>query len=159
MLDFYREKGNYQRVNGNQPIEKVTADIRVIVRDELAKHLFNVVVFGYPGSGRGSQGAALARKYGLEYVATGPMLDDEIKAGTPLGRKIIGLYESGQLVPDEIVVQLIEKKLARSDRREGLHLQGIPAHAGAVVHPRRPAAASTAPPSRASSRSRCRRSS
>ena len=61
VLDFYREKGNYQRANGNQAIEKVTTDIRVVVRNELAKYLVNVVVFGYPGSGRGSQGAALAR--------------------------------------------------------------------------------------------------
>jgi adenylate kinase len=126
VLDFYREKGNYQRVNGNQPIEKVTADIRVIVRSELAKHLVNVVVFGYPGSGRGSQGAALARKYGLEYVATGPMLDQEIKARTSLGQKIIGLYESGQLVPDEIVVQLIEKKLERSSGVKGFIFKGFP---------------------------------
>ena len=126
MLDFYRAKGNYQRVNGNQAIEKVTTDIRAIVRDELAKHLVNVVVFGYPGSGRGSQGAALARKYGLECVATGPMLDHEIKTGTPLGQKIIGLYESGQLVPDEIVVQLIEKKLERSNGVKGYIFKGFP---------------------------------
>jgi adenylate kinase len=126
VLDFYRAKGNYQRVNGNQAIEKVTAEIRVIVRNELAKHLVNVVVFGYPGSGRGSQGAALARKYGLDYVATGPMLDQEIKAGTPLGQKIIGLYESGQLVPDEIVVQLIEKKLERSNGVKGYIFKGFP---------------------------------
>jgi len=126
VLDFYREKGNYQHVNGNQSIEKVTADIRVIVRNELAKHLVNVVVFGYPGSGRGSQGAALARKHGLEYVATGPMLDQEIKARTPVGQKIIGLYESGQLVPDEIVVQLIEKKLERSSGIKGFIFKGFP---------------------------------
>jgi adenylate kinase len=83
VLGLYRERGSYQRVNGNQSIEKVTAVIRAIIRNELARHLVNVVVFGYPGSGRGSRGAALARKYGLEYVATGPMLDDEIKAGRP----------------------------------------------------------------------------
>jgi len=126
VLDFYREKGNYQRANGNQAIEKVTTDIRVVVRNELAKYLVNVVVFGYPGSGRGSQGAALARKYGLEYVATGPMLDEEIKARTPLGQRIIGLYESGQLVPDEIVVQLIEKKLERSGGVKGFIFKGFP---------------------------------
>ena len=126
VLDFYREKGNYQRANGNQAIEKVTTDIRVVVRNELAKYLVNVVVFGYPGSGRGSQGAALARKYGLEYVATGPMLDEEIKARTPLGQRIIGLYESGQLVPDEIVVQLIEKKLERSSGVKGFIFKGFP---------------------------------
>jgi adenylate kinase len=126
VLDFYREKGNYQRVNGSQAIDKVTEDIRVIVRSELARHLVNVVVFGYPGSGRGSQGAALARRYGLEYVATGPMLDQEIKAGTPVGRKIVSLYESGQLVPDEIVVQLIEKKLERSNGVKGYIFKGFP---------------------------------
>jgi len=126
VLDFYREKGNYQRANGNQAIEQVTTDIRVIVRNELAKYLVNVVVFGYPGSGRGSQGAALARKYGLEYVATGPMLDQEIKARTPLGQRIIGLYEGGQLVPDEIVVQLIEKKLERSSGVKGFIFKGFP---------------------------------
>ena len=126
VLDFYREKGNYQRVNGDQSIEDVAAGIRAIIRDELAKHLVNVVVFGYPGSGRGSQSAALARKYGLEYVATGPLLDQEIKAGTPIGRKIVALYESGQLVPDEIVVQLIEKKLERSREVKGFIFKGFP---------------------------------
>jgi len=126
VLDFYRERGNYQRVNGNQSIDEVAADIRAIIRDELAKHLVNVVVFGYPGSGRGSQSEALARKYGLEYVATGPLLDQEIKAGTPIGRKIVALYESGQLVPDEIVVQLIEKKLERSREVKGFIFKGFP---------------------------------
>jgi len=100
--------------------------IRAIIRDELVKHLVNVVVFGYPGSGRGSQSASLARKYGLEYVATGPLLDQEIKAGTPIGRKIVALYESGQLVPDEIVVQLIEKKLERSREVKGFIFKGFP---------------------------------
>ena len=107
-------------------IEKVTADIRVVVRNELAKYLVNVVVFGYPGSGRGSQSKALAGKFGLEYVATGPLLDQEIKAGTPIGRRIISLYESGQLVPDEIVVQLIEKKLERSREVKGFIFKGFP---------------------------------
>ena len=64
-----------------QRSRRSTADHPAIIRDELSKRLFNVVLFGYPGSGRGSQGTALARKFGLEYVATGPMLDQEIKAG------------------------------------------------------------------------------
>src|SRR5512138_1473861 len=126
VLDFYRQKGNYRHVDGSRTIEEVAADIRAIIRDELARHLVNVVVFGYPGSGRGSQSKALARKYGLEYVATGPLLDQEIKAGTALGRKIVTLYESGQLVPDEIVVQLIEKKLERSREVKGFIFKGFP---------------------------------
>lgn len=126
VLDFYREKGIYRRVNGDQSIEGVTADIRAIVREELAKHLVNVVVFGYPGSGRGSQGAALAKRFGLEYVATGPMLDEEIRAKTAVGQRILGLYESGQLVPDEIVVQLIEQKLERYKAVKGFIFKGFP---------------------------------
>ncbi len=126
VLDFYRQKGNYRHVDGSRTIEEVAADIRAIIRDELARHLVNVVVFGYPGSGRGSQSKALARKYGLEYVATGPLLDQEIKAGTALGRKIVGLYESGQLVPDEIVVPLIERKLERSREVKGFIFKGFP---------------------------------
>jgi adenylate kinase len=126
VLDFYRARGSYQHVNGDQPIADVAADIRAIMRGELAKHLVNVVVFGYPGSGRGSQGEALARKYGLEYVATGPLLDQEIKTGTAIGRRVVTLYEGGQLVPDEIVVQLIEKKLAGSRGVKGFIFKGFP---------------------------------
>ena len=53
-------------------------------------------------------------------------LDDEIKAGTPIGRRIASLYESGQLVPDEIVVPLIEKKLERSKEVRGFIFKGFP---------------------------------
>ena len=126
VLQFYRDRGLYVEVDGSAPVGEVRARIAGIVRDELSKRLFNVVLFGYPGSGRGSQGRALAKKYDLEYVATGPMLDEEIKRGTETGRRITSLYESGQLVPDEIVVQLIEKKLAASNGVKGFIFKGYP---------------------------------
>lgn len=126
VLQFYRDRGIYVEVDGSAPVEEVRASIARIVADELSKRLFNVVLFGYPGSGRGSQGRALARRYDLEYVATGPMLDEEIKRGTDIGRRITSLYESGQLVPDEIVVQLIEKKLADSKGVKGFIFKGYP---------------------------------
>lgn len=126
VLGFYREKGIYHSADGDQPIGDVTTAIRAIIREELAKYLVNIVVFGYPGSGRGSQGYALAKKYGLEYVATGPMLDAEIKAGSAIGKKILDLYEGGQLVPDEIVVQLIEKKLEQPKDVKGYIFKGFP---------------------------------
>jgi adenylate kinase len=126
VLQFYRDRGIYLEVDGTKSIEGVQQDIAGIVRAELSKRLFNIAIFGYPGSGRGSQGKALAKKFGLEYVATGPMLDREIKLGTETGRKINALYESGQLVPDEIVVQLIEKKLAESSDVKGFIFKGYP---------------------------------
>ncbi|NVO20475.1 MAG: adenylate kinase [Bacteroidetes bacterium] len=126
VLQFYKDKGIYIEVDGTKSIENVHDQITQIISHELSKSLFNIVLFGYPGSGRGSQGKALARHFGLEYVATGPMLDQEIKDDTETGRKINELYENGQLVPDEIVVQLIEKKLADSKDIKGFIFKGFP---------------------------------
>lgn len=126
VLQFYKERGIYIPVNGQQSIEKVSKDIDDIVQEELHKSLFNIVLFGYPGSGRGSQGKALAKKYDLEFVATGPMLEQEIKKQSPIGKEIKSLYESGQLVPDHLVVQLIEKKLEESKGVKGFIFKGFP---------------------------------
>ncbi len=126
VLQFYKDRGIYMEVDGTTGIEDVHAQITQIIRHELSKSLFNIVLFGYPGSGRGSQGNALAKHFGLEYVATGPMLDLEIKLNTETGKKITALYENGQLVPDEIVVQLIEKKLTESKDVKGFIFKGFP---------------------------------
>lgn len=120
VLQFYRDKGIYVEVDGTSAIDAVQQRISTTIQNELSKRLFNVVLFGYPGSGRGSQGKALAQKFGLEYVATGSMLEQEIKQGTETGKKITALYENGQLVPDEIVVQLIEKRLAEAKDAKGV---------------------------------------
>ncbi|MCB1121757.1 MAG: adenylate kinase, partial [Verrucomicrobiae bacterium] len=85
VLQFYEEKGQHFEVNAEESIEAVRDRINEIVQHELSKKLLNIVLFGYPGCGRGSQGRALAAKYGLEYVATGKMLDQEIAAGTANG--------------------------------------------------------------------------
>ena len=126
VLQFYKDKGIYHEVKGDQSIDRVNLDIQKIIKEELNKSLFNVVLFGYPGSGRGSQGIALAKRYGLEYVATGQMLDHEIQNGSEIGKRIIELYENGELVPDEIVVQLIEKKIEDSNGVKGFIFKGFP---------------------------------
>jgi adenylate kinase len=126
VLQYFKDRGLYREIDGTQSVEAVRDRIDAILTEELHKRLFNVVLFGYPGSGRGSQGKALAKAYDLEYVATGPMLDEEIRQGTEIGRRISALYESGQLVPDEIVVQLIEKKLAASNGVKGFIFKGYP---------------------------------
>ena len=126
VLQFYKDKGIYFEVNGIDTIENVNQEIIEIISHELSKKLLNIILFGYPGSGRGSQGKALAKAYGLEYVATGEMLDQEIKDNTEMGKRIMDLYENGQLVPDEIVVQLIEKKLSNSKDIKGFIFKGFP---------------------------------
>jgi adenylate kinase len=126
VLNFYKERQNYISVNGLQNIKKVSEDIERIINERLSKKLLNIVMFGYPGSGRGSLSKALSEKYQLEFVATGAMLDDEIKKKSEIGKKIECLYESGQLVPDEIVIPLIEKKLQQSNNVRGFIFKGFP---------------------------------
>lgn len=126
VLQFYKDKGIYHPIDGAASIEKVNKDISKILQNELSKSLLNIVLFGHPGSGRGSQGIALAEKFGLEYVATGRMLDQEIKRGTDIGKRIQELYDNGQLVPDEIVVQLIEQKIENSKGIKGFIFKGFP---------------------------------
>jgi len=126
VLQFYKDKGIYKAINGSKSVEKVNKDISKILQNELSKSLLNIVLFGHPGSGRGSQGMALAEKFGLEYVATGKMLEQEIEKNTETGKRIKMMYESGQLVPDEIVVQLIEQKIENSKGIKGFIFKGFP---------------------------------
>ena len=126
VLRFYKEKGICHDIDGTMGIEEVKQNITEIISAELQKKLLNIVLFGYPGSGRGSQGKALAERFGLEFIATGPMLDTEIKRRTPLGTKVIELYENGALVPDEIVIQLLERRLAETRDAKGFIFKGYP---------------------------------
>jgi len=126
VLQFYKDRGIYYPIDGAKSINEVTVSISEILQEELSKKLLNIVLFGYPGSGRGSQGMALSKKYGLEYVATGKMLDEEIKNKTDIGLKIKAIYDSGQLVPDEIVVKLIENKIENSKGIKGFIFKGYP---------------------------------
>ncbi|MBB6482526.1 adenylate kinase [Spirochaeta isovalerica] len=127
VLEFYREKGILRNVDGNKSIDDVTGQIKDILKEEMKHSLYNVVLFGYPGSGRGSHGEALAEKYGLEYIATGPMLAEEIEKGSEIGKSIESFYNSGELVPDDVVVQLIEEKIEKSRGNvKGYIFKGFP---------------------------------
>ncbi len=134
VLQFYKEKGIYQSVDGRNGIEDVKTDITKIVKQELSKSLLNIVLFGYPGSGRSSQGKALAKQFDLEFIATGELLSKEASENTKLGKKILELYEKGMLehgiigqnFPDDIVVQLIEKKFQNLNGAKGFIFKGFP---------------------------------
>ncbi len=126
VLNFYKDKGICFDLMSVKSVSEVRKSINKIIKNELSKRLLNIVLFGYPGSGRGSQGKAIAKKYGLEYIATGPMLGEEIEKRTEIGQKVQEFYENGQLVPDEIVVQLIEKKLEKSKNVKGVIFKGFP---------------------------------
>jgi adenylate kinase len=134
VLQFYKEKGIYFDVDGRNGIEDVKIEIKNIVKQELSKSLINIVMFGYPGSGRSSQGRALAKQFDLEFISTGELLVKEVYDNTPIGKKIMDMYERGQLardevgqmIPDDMVVQLIERKLSNVNDIKGFIFKGFP---------------------------------
>jgi adenylate kinase len=86
----------------------------------------NVLILGPQGSGKGTQAKLIASQYGLAHIATGDMLRGAIAAGTDLGRRVQGLVEHGQLVPDDLMVELIRERLAQPDADDGFVLDGFP---------------------------------
>lgn len=85
-----------------------------------------VTLMGPPGVGKGTQADRLKGHLGVPHVSTGDLLRDAVKQGTPMGRKARTFVESGELVPDELMGELIAERLARPDAAEGFILDGFP---------------------------------
>lgn len=126
VLDFYKKKGIHHSINSQQSIEGVHADIEEVLQSELNKKLLNIVIFGKPGSGRGNQGLALAKKYDLEYISIGTMLEEEIRNKTKIGLKVKADREKGKLAPDEVFVELIEQRIKDMRGAKGFVFKGFP---------------------------------
>jgi adenylate kinase len=86
----------------------------------------NLLLLGPQGSGKGTQAARIAAEYGIPHVSTGEMFRSAMAAGTPLGERIRPLYDAGELIPDDITIELIEERLSEGDAREGFVLDGFP---------------------------------
>jgi adenylate kinase len=86
----------------------------------------NLLLLGPQGSGKGTQAARIAAEYVIPHVATGDMFRTAMEAGTELGRRIRPLYEAGELIPDDVTIELIEERLAEDDARNGFVLDGFP---------------------------------
>ena len=81
---------------------------------------------GPPGVGKGTQAARLRKELGVPHVSTGDILREAVQAGTPLGRKARSFMDSGGLVPDDVVGDLIAERLSRPDAAKGFVLDGFP---------------------------------
>ncbi len=84
----------------------------------------NIVIFGAPGAGKGTQSDFIVEKYGLTHISTGDLLRKEIADGTPLGLRIKGIMDAGQLVSDDIVVEMIDNAITRDTK--GILFDGFP---------------------------------
>ena len=88
--------------------------------------MFNLILFGPPGSGKGTQSEKLIEKYGLKHLSTGDLLRSEIAAQTPLGLEAKKLMDKGQLVPDEVVIGMISTALDTNPQAKGFLFDGFP---------------------------------
>ncbi len=86
----------------------------------------NLIIFGPPGAGKGTQAKILVEKRNYVQLSTGDMLRSARKSGSPLGRRVAGIMDRGDLVSDEIVVELIESELDAHRRAEGFIFDGFP---------------------------------
>ena len=85
-----------------------------------------VVLLGAPGSGKGTQGALLSKHYKIPTISTGDMLRQAVAAGTKLGKQVQGILAEGQLVPDNLMVSLIQERVSHEDCSGGFILDGFP---------------------------------
>jgi adenylate kinase len=86
----------------------------------------NILIFGPNGSGKGTQGAVVQKKYGVPHIETGVIFRQNIKNGTELGKQAKGFIDKGELVPDAITVPMILNRLREADCKSGWLLDGFP---------------------------------
>ncbi|MDR2968896.1 MAG: adenylate kinase [Tannerellaceae bacterium] len=88
--------------------------------------MLNIVIFGAPGSGKGTQSERLIREFGLDHISTGDVLRKEIKEGSALGKTASEYIDKGQLLPDELIAEVLAKVLDEKEGSNGVIFDGFP---------------------------------
>jgi len=104
----------------------LTSPLYICNSSKHRNYMFNIILFGPPGSGKGTQSEKLIEKYGLKHLSTGDVLRSEIARQTPLGLEAKNLMDKGQLVPDEVVIGMISSALEANPDAKGFLFDGFP---------------------------------
>ena len=88
--------------------------------------MLNIVIFGAPGSGKGTQSERIVEKYGINHISTGDVLRAEIKNGTELGKTAKGYIDQGQLIPDELMIDILASVFDSFKESKGVIFDGFP---------------------------------
>lgn len=86
----------------------------------------NIILFGAPGAGKGTQAKFLIEKYGIPQISTGDILREAVKTGTEMGKKADEFMKNGKLVPDAVILGIIKDRLVQDDCKKGFVLDGFP---------------------------------
>lgn len=93
----------------------------------------NLVILGPPGAGKGTQAMEIVERYNIPHISTGDILRENIANGTELGQKAKGYMDQGTLVPDSLVVNLVQERITRDDTKKGFLLDGFPRNVAQAV--------------------------
>ncbi|MDY0103284.1 MAG: adenylate kinase [Lentimicrobium sp.] len=126
VAEFYQDRDKYIPINGVGLIDDIFSRLVSSIDATLQNVWFNLVLTGAPGSGKGTQGRLLAKKYNLYYISTGSLLRREIKAGSEVGIRVKEIMALGELVPDEIVIRLLESEIKQHNNVRGFVFKGFP---------------------------------
>lgn len=126
VANFYKEKGLFHPINGMDDVQTVFKDLTTAIENSLEKEWKNIVLFGPPGAGKGTQGQLIANKFNMVYISTGSMLREELKKKSEIGLKAEPFMKIGTIVPDEIAIKLIENKIQESYDAKGFIFKGFP---------------------------------
>ncbi len=127
LLDFYKNTGLLTRIDASGSADEIFARIKNYINEDIRKQAINVVMFGHPGAGMTTQATKLAEDLDLKSISTRELLQNEVKEQTPLGKQIEPYLEKGLLLPDEIVIRLIEKALLHNNGNgRGYVFKGYP---------------------------------
>lgn len=88
--------------------------------------MINIILFGPPGAGKGTQSAKLIEKYSLTHISTGDLFRKHLKEGTPLGKLAQDFMNKGNLVPDQVVIDMVDDKIKSSGNISGIIFDGFP---------------------------------
>jgi adenylate kinase len=126
VAQFYNEKKKFFPINGVGKVEEISRRLTKVIEKNLENVWFNIVLFGPPGAGKGTQAKRLAEKYNLVYISTGELLRKEIELGTEIGKIAKSYMEKGDIVPDEFAIRLIEGKIKTNPNAKGFIFKGYP---------------------------------
>nr|MDA3819914.1 nucleoside monophosphate kinase [Candidatus Delongbacteria bacterium] len=129
VIEFYKEQDKYVQVDGTGEIDDVFKRLCKALEKALSQTWLNIVLFGPPGAGKGTQAKMLAKAHNLMYISTGTLIRNEIAKNTEIGKRAKKYLYSGDIVPDDIAIRLIEKNISsHRDNFRGFIIKGFPSN-------------------------------